>query len=165
MAARGEIHQVQQARAVQDIAKARFAFPNGKYPHYKTYVNRPQPSMGIRLPTGGAAYPDIVVVEDPENHTKMLAQVETAETVNEEQAQREWKPLADLGPLYLYVPVGYADEAKRICKKLRIPIVGLRTWRHILGYQEIEIVDIFTRWAGPEDLLPRPLRAIARKLL
>jgi len=164
MAIRSEAKEFIHSRAIQDIAKARFAFPNEKYRHYKTYVNHPERTMGVRLPSGHALYPDIVVVEDPENYVKMLAEVETAETVNEESG-REWLTFAKLGPLYLFVPVGYADAAQRICKEAKIPIVGLRTWRYAVGYDEIEITDIMTVPTGPEDLLPGPLREIAKRFL
>ncbi len=152
------------SRAVQDIAKVRFAFPSEEHRYYKTYVNQPERTMGVRLPDGRAAYPDIVVVQDPENYLKMLGQVETSGTVNGDRG-REWLTFARLGPLYLFVPVGYADEAKRICRELQIPIVGLRTWRYAVGYNSIEITDIMTQWRGIEDLLPGPLGRIAKRLV
>ena len=164
MAVRGETKEFIHSRTVQDIAKARFAFPTEKYRHYKTYVNRPERTMGVRLPSGHAAYPDIVVVEDPENYMRMLAQVERSDTVNAESG-RGWLTFAKLGPLYLFVPVGYADRAKAISKELKIPVVGLRTWRYVVGYEEIEINDISTQWTGPEDLLPGPLKEIAKRFL
>jgi len=164
MAVRAETKEFIHTRAVQDIAKARFAFPNEKHKHYKTYVNHPERTMGVRLPSGGAVYPDIVVVEDPENYVRMLAEVETSDTVNEDSAP-EWLTFARLGPLYLFVPVGSADRAKWLCKQFKIPIVGLRTWRYVLGYEETEINDIMTQPAGPEDLLPGPLKNIAKKFL
>ncbi len=151
-------------RAVQDIAKARFAFPNERYPYYKTYVNHPERTMGVRTERGRVVYPDIVVVQDPENIVQMLGEVETTETVNEDEAH-EWKLFAELAPLYLYVPVGLAEEAQRLCKKLHIPVVGIRTWRYITGMDEIEINDFFTQWTGPEDLAPGPLSSILKKLL
>lgn len=165
MAVRSETKEIIHARAVQDIAKARFGFPTQKYPHYKTYVNHPERTMGVRLPDGHAAYPDIVVVEDPENYTRMLAEVETAETVTEEEARREWLPFSRLGPLYLFVPVGCGDLARRIVKRVGVPIVGLRSWRYVLGYEELEITDLFDQWSGPEDLMPGPLKEIAKKFL
>jgi len=164
MAVRSETKELIHAQAIQDIAKARFAFPTEKYKHYRTYINHPERTMGVRLPSGGAVYPDIVVVEDPENFVRMLAEVETTETVNLESA-KEWSIFAELGPLYLFVPVGTADEAKRLCKQYKIPIVGLRTWRYVLGYDELEINDIITQWTGPEDLLPGPLREVAKKFI
>ena len=150
--------------AVQDIAKARFAFPNQEHPYYKTYLNRPEHTMGVRLPSGHAAYPDIVVVQEPENYVKMLGQVETSEAINEASGQ-QWLTFAQVGPLYLFIPVGFADKARRICRRLQVPIVGLRTWRYAVGYQEIEITDIMTQWRGIEDLLPGPLARMAKPMV
>jgi hypothetical protein len=145
---------VVHTRAVQGIAEARFAFPSRKYPYYKAYVNQPERAMGVQMPSGHAAYPDIVVVQHPENNVKMLAQVETGDTVDEAAGQH-WLTFARLGPLYLFVPVGYANEARRVCRELRVPFVGLRTWRHAVGYKEIEITEIATEWRGFDELLRR----------
>jgi len=120
--------------------------------------------MGVKTPRGIVVYPDIVVVRHPENEVVILAEVETADTVTADEAH-EWKLFASLGPLYLYVPIGYADEARRLCKSLKIPIVGLRTWRYIQGQDRLEINDIFTQWTGLEDLAPEPLRGFLKRYL
>ena len=145
-------------KAIQDIARERFAFPTPKYGDYKTYTNVPQRSMGIQMSNGAVAYPDIVIVQSPENFTKIIGQVETRETVNEEVARHEWRPYSQLAPLYLYVPVGKGDEARTLCRRFNIPVVGIRTWRYAVGYEEMEITDHFTQWTGPEDLLPGILK-------
>lgn len=142
-------------RAVQDIARARFGFPTERYRDYKTYTNVPKPSMGVAMPSGAAAYPDIVVVQDPENYAKILGEVATAETVTERVAERRWLPFANLAPLYLYVPVGEGDRARKICRDLNVPIVGIRTWRYAVGVEQIEVNDHYTVPSGLEDLLPR----------
>jgi hypothetical protein len=84
--------------------------------------------------------------------------LETASTVTEEEALNEWRPYAEIAPLYLYVPVGYAERAKSLYKKLKIPVVGLRTWRFMVGYETIEIIDMETVPATPiEALMPTGL--------
>ncbi|MDO8614561.1 MAG: hypothetical protein Q7T33_02340 [Dehalococcoidia bacterium] len=153
-AARETIHE----RALADIARLRFAFPTEKYRDYKTFVNHPRRTMGVLLADGRVAYPDIVVVQHPENNAKIVAEVETNETVREAVARFEWLLYADLAPLYLYVPVGKGGEALDLCRELNIPVVGIRTWRYIAGYEEPEINDHYTVPSGPEDLLPRILR-------
>jgi len=158
---RGELAGALRLRALQDIARLRFDFPTARYRDYKTYLNHPQRSMGIRMPGGCVAYPDIVVVQHPENYAKIVAQVETAETIREDVAWYEWGPYAELAPLYLYVPVGYGGEALAMCRELDIPVVGIRTWRYVVGYEEIEINDHYTVPAGPEELLPKLLRRSA----
>lgn len=149
-------------RAVQDIAKERFAYPTPKYPSFKTYVNVPEPTMGVELRDDSIGYPDILVLDTSGNILKILADVETTTTVSEEEAEWRWRPHAQAAPLYLYVPAGYADRAKAIYKRLKIPVVGLRTWRYVVGYETIEVVDIETVPLSPlEKLLPGVL---ARKL-
>src|SRR3990172_9567571 len=153
--ARAALH----VRAVKDIAAARFGFPTEKYRDYRTYTNVPKKTMGVAMLDGkSVAYPDIVVVQDPENYAKILGEVETTETVNERTAERRWRPFADLAPLYLYVPVGEGDRALKLCRELRVPIVGVRTWRYIVGVDEIEVTDHYTVASGPEELLPKILR-------
>jgi hypothetical protein len=98
--------------------------------------------MGVAMPDGAVAYPDIVVVQDPENYAKILGQVEIAETVTNMVAQLRWRPFAELAPLYLYLPVGHADQARRLCRSLHVPTVGIRTWRYAVGVRQIEINDL-----------------------
>ncbi|MBI2913301.1 MAG: hypothetical protein HYY03_05220 [Chloroflexi bacterium] len=155
---RSEAREAIHDRALQDIARLRFGFPTPKYPYYKTYVNHPQRAMGVQMSDGLVAYPDIVVVQHPENYSKIVAELETNETVREDVAQFEWRPFADLAPLYLYVPVGKGDEALALCRRLGVPVVGIRTWRYVVGYEEIEVNDHYTVPSGPEDLLPKLLR-------
>lgn len=155
---RSEAREAIHAKAVNDIAKARFDFPTPRYPHFKTYVNVPGRTMGVEMPDGRVAYPDIVVVQHPENYTKIIAQIETNETVREAVAVHEWAPYAELAPLYLYVPVGKADDAQKLSRQLDVPIVGIRTWRYIVGYEEPEINDHYTVPSGPEEMLPKVLR-------
>ncbi len=157
-ALRSEARDLLHLRALNDIARLRFGFPTEKYRDFKTYANQPQRSMGVQMENGVVAYPDIVVVQHPENNTKIVAEVETNETVREAVARFEWLPYSDLAPLYLYVPVGKGDEALALCRRLNIPVVGIRTWRYIAGYEEPEINDHFTVPSGPEEMLPKLLR-------
>lgn len=157
-AMRTESRQLIHDRALKDIARLRFGFPTEKFPDYKTYVNHPVRAMGVALDGGLVAYPDIVVVQHPENNCKVVAEVETNETVREAVARFEWLPYADLAPLYLYVPVGKGDETLALCRQMDIPVVGIRTWRYIAGYDEPEINDHYQLPSGPEDMLPRALR-------
>lgn len=157
-ASRTASRQLLHDKALKDIARLRFAFPTEKYRDYKTYVNHPARAMGVELPNELVAYPDIVVVQHPENNCRIVAEVETNETVNEAVARWEWLPYADLAPLYLYVPVGKGDDALNLCRQMDIPVVGIRTWRYIAGYDEPEINDHYTVPSGPEDMLPKFLR-------
>src|SRR3989304_4080219 len=119
---------------------------------------RPTPGQPRPYEPRIATLSDIRVVQDPENYAKILGEVETTETVNEQTALRRWRPFADLAPLYIYVPVGDADHALKLCRELRVPIVGVRTWRYAVGVEEIEVNDHYTVASGPEELLPKILR-------
>ena len=145
-------------KAVADIARERFGFPTERYRDLKTYTNVPERTMGVAMDDEQVAYPDIVVVKNPENQTKILGEVETAETVNDATARTRWRPFSELAPLYLYVPVGSADAAQKLCRRWGAEVVGIRTWRYAVGMEEIEISDHFTVPSGPEELLPRILR-------
>jgi hypothetical protein len=155
---RSEARQTLYYKALKDIVSSRFAFPTPQYPDYAVHVNDPHRSLGVQMPDGSVAYPDIVVVQHPENRTKIVAQVETSESVGEEAARYEWLPYAILAPLYLYVPVGQGDEAQALCRRFGVPVVGIRTWRYVVGYEGIEISDHYTVPSGPEELLPKILR-------
>lgn len=155
---RSEARETLYLKALNDVARIRFAFPTPDYPDFKTYANQPQRSMGIQMSNGSVAYPDLVVVQHPENYTQIVAQVETNETVREDVAHYEWRLYANLAPLYLYVPVGKGDEALTFCRRSNIPVVGIRTWRYVVGYEGIELNDHYTVPKGPEDLLPKFLR-------
>jgi hypothetical protein len=142
-ALRSEARDLLHQKALRDIVRLRFGFPTEKYRDYKTYVNQPQRTMGVQLAGNMVAYPDIVVVQHPENNTKIVAEVETNETIREAVARFEWLPYSDLAPLYLYVPVGKGDETLKLCRELDIPVVAVRTWRYIAGYDDPEINDHF----------------------
>jgi hypothetical protein len=154
-----EAHADQHQRAVQDIARQRFAFPTPKYRDFKTYTNVPQRSMGVAMPDGAVAYPNIVVVQDPENYAKILGQVETGETATADVARRRWLPFAKLAPLYLYVPVGEGPHARQLCWRLRVQVVDIRTWQYAAGEEQLEINDHHTVPVGPLGLLQKILRA------
>jgi hypothetical protein len=138
---RSETKEALHLRAIQDIAKARFAFPTEEFRDYKAFVNHPARTMGVQMADGAVAYPDIVVVQHPENNARILGEIETAETVGDAAARYEWQPFALLAPLYLYVPVGKGDDARELCKRYGVQAVGIRTWRYLPGYDEIEIND------------------------
>lgn len=114
---------------VEEIAKVKFPFPNEEFPDLETIVNEPKPKISVGQENGQDLYPDIVVVRRPGVWLKMMAEVETADTVNDESAVTQWLPFSKCGDLYLYVPFGCADEAKRLLKKHKIRIKGLRLWR------------------------------------
>ncbi len=148
-------------RAIQDIARARFEFPTADLPSYRAYVNVPEVTLPVTDEKGNQLTPDIVVVDTPGNVLKILAQVETADTVSEERAKELWARFAKLpdSAFYLYVPVGSGGHAKQICKKLGIRVYGFRTWRYTP--QGIEINDI----SEAPDIMIALMPPIVRKIL
>ncbi|OGO53440.1 MAG: hypothetical protein A2148_11220 [Chloroflexi bacterium RBG_16_68_14] len=154
---REELH----LRAVQDIAKARFELPTPELPSYRAFVNVPQVTLPVKDEQGNELTPDIVVVDTPGNILKMVAQVETGDTVTEERAKSAWLPYCRLPDVafYLYVPVGYGGAAKRICRRLGIDVYGFRTWRYVP--QGLEINDI----SEPPGIMAALMPPIVRKIL
>lgn len=126
-----ESQLAKKTKIIQLIAQERFAFPSRSFPRYRTYTNFPEPTMGVRAHGEEApVFPDIVVVDRQENEVVMIAEVEVPGSVNE-QAAADWALFSRRfkAAFYLYVPVGYGEEARRLAKKLDIQLAGLRTWR------------------------------------
>jgi hypothetical protein len=140
-------HDIEQEKAVQDIARDRFDFPNAKQPTLKTFTNRPARQVGVRIDENQKemAFPDIVVLQDPSNEVRMLGEVETHRTLREtpeSELLEKWRTMADLGSLYLFVPLMQADAVKGLLKRNKIQIAGLRSWRYIIGQNALDIIDL-----------------------
>jgi hypothetical protein len=150
-----------RAKAVQDIAPLRFEFPTTDFASYRTFVNVPEVTLPVTGDDGKEYTPDIVVVDTPGNITKIVAQVETGETVNQDIAKERWAVYAGFRDVafYLFVPVGFGGEAKKICSKLDIPVYGFRTWRYVP--QGIEINDI----SEPPGIMPALMPPFIRRFL
>jgi hypothetical protein len=56
------------------------------------------------------------------------------------------------------VPVGCGARAKRICRRLRLPVYGFRTWRYTP--QGLETNDISERLGVIKSLLPPIIRRL-----
>jgi len=115
---------------VAEIALLKFPFPGEGHQDLETIVNEPTPRLSVGKDAHGKdLFPDIVVVGRPGQWLRLMAEVETAETVNDEQARNQWLPFSTQGDLLIYVPAGRASAAKELCKKHRIKPAGIRTWR------------------------------------
>ena len=132
------------ARVVKDIAVKLLAFPNDESPSLSTHVNVPEPAFPIRAADGTELAPDIVVAEAGSGSPRILAAVETADTVTDDQAAGRWLPFSRVpdATFQLYVPSGFAAEARRLLKKHRIKSAGLHTWRYVAGQEVLDITDI-----------------------
>jgi hypothetical protein len=151
------------AHAVHEILEARFKFPTPEHPSYRAFANVPDVTMAVQLGEKQIT-PDIVVVEKlntGETKLVMTAAVVDKEGVTEAEGASMWARYAAIPDqvFYLYVPVGYGAVAKRICRKLRIPVEGYRTWRTTpRGFEVNEVSEP----ASPLAALMPPL---VRKLL
>ena len=152
-----ELHE----RAVQDIAQARFEFPTPELPSYRSFVNVPDVTLPVTDESGNQLVPDIVVVDTPGNILRILAQVETGDTVTEQRAREVWLTFSRLpdAAFYLFVPVGSGAIAKRICKQLGLDVYGYRTWRYVP--QGMEINDI----SEPPGIIHALMPPFARKMM
>jgi hypothetical protein len=127
--------------AVRNIAEQLFYYPTPEYPHFRTFVNEPEPEQKLYTNLGNELAPDIVVLEWPEKLPRIVAEVVTPDTLREDVAESVWKILARLDGVqfYLYVPAGYAADAKKLLKKTGIKNVTLRSWRNITGLKTLDI--------------------------
>ena len=145
-----------RSRVVADIAQQRLAFPNEESPSLRTHVNVPEPSFVVRAADGTELVPDIVVAEAASGSPRILAAVETVDTVTDEQAAGRWLPFSRVpdATFHLYVPSGFAAEAKRLLKKHGIKKAGLRTWRYVTGLDCLDITEV--DYGGILELLLPP---------
>lgn len=152
------------AIAAREIAAARFQFPSEEHPGYRTYVNIPDVVMGVQIGDAGEeVIPSIVVVERTktgESKLVMTAQVCTPELANAAEAKAVWARIAKVPnqAFYLYVPVGYGAEAKKICRKLGIRPEGFRTWRNTP--RGFEVNDISEAPSPLAALMPPIVRRV-----
>lgn len=126
-------------KAVKDIAKKRF--DEIKYDVYTNPGKEKNAHVGAE---DNPLYPDIVVLEKGVDRRKAIAigEIETADTITENEAG-QWKDYSNTKiPFYLYVPTGYDRETIDILKKGDIVISGLRTYKYAKS-GEIIITDIF----------------------
>jgi hypothetical protein len=131
-----------QSMAVQAIARERFPYPNLQYPLLKTYVNRPEHTIGVRAPGGDLLFPDIVVLNSATTEVQMLGEVETHRSLYADDVVDKWKAFISVGKLYLFVPLSDLDWARKLIRQSGVKPTGLRTWRLNMGQGKVDIVDI-----------------------
>lgn len=114
-------------QAVQQIAAKMFHFSNGEIfpgnvnPTWATYTNAPRRTMPIEHRWEGTLWPDIVVVDTARaNLPRLIVEVETEETINEQTLDKIWKLDTDESAnFYLFVPRGFAYKASELLLKYR----------------------------------------------
>jgi hypothetical protein len=145
-----------RAAATREVAAQRFKFPAPEHPAYRTFVNVPDVTMAVRVGAADLA-PDIVVVEHPasgEPAVVMAVIVAIPEQVNEDEARERWAPLAAIpgATLFVFVPAGYGNEAKRLCAGAGVQPEGFRSYRNTP--QGFEISDIGEAHSASRALFP-----------
>ena len=128
-----ESRRAELTTIVNQIARDRFPFPNEENPEFRTYVNLPEPQMAVQVQGGvEKLLPDIVVLDKPGGRPKLIAKIESTETLSREQAEYVWArlELRD-APLLLYVPSGMAATARDYAKAAGIKNAEIRTWRRL----------------------------------
>lgn len=129
-------------RAVQDIARVRFAYPSAVEPALKTYVNRPEHTIAVRTPSGELLFPDIVVLNTATTEVKLLAELESERSLREPDIVDKWRAFIGVGPLYLYVPYSRRKRAVELVRSADIKLLGFRAWWYNQGRQEIQVLEL-----------------------
>lgn len=114
---------------VAEIARVKFPFPGEQGKDLETLTNLPKRTIAAGQYEGRELFPDIVVVRRPGQWLTLMAEVEMDDSVTSESALEDWLPMSRIGDLLIYVPAGYVDEAKRLCRKHGVHPKGIRTWR------------------------------------
>ena len=69
-------------------------------------------------------YPDIILTEKGTNTVKFIIEVETTDSINQNEAENQWKKYAtEINcTFYLLVPNNSINKANELCKKLGINV-------------------------------------------
>ena len=81
-------------------------------------------------------YPDLILTSTAgRRRLHAVVEVETSESVNHLEAMAQWAHYAKVrGAFYLFVPVGLADVARRLCEASKINVTEI--WTHyVIGGQ------------------------------
>lgn len=119
------------AGVVQKVFELKFPFPDEENPGLETINNVANQAMAVGEHEGRDLFPDLVIVRRPGQWLELMAEIEMDDSVTDESALNDWKPMSLLGDLLLYVPAGMVPEAKALCKKHKIKPKGIRTWRFV----------------------------------
>jgi hypothetical protein len=66
-------------------------------------------------------YPDIIVLKSDGSGGTIIEEIETEETVNEQERDNQWKPYASLGYTFkLIVPKNKVQDAQELVKELNV---------------------------------------------
>lgn len=120
--------------------------------------------VGVNLGTDQSApagtgaqtvYPDLVLSAGTRvRKVQGVVEVETSESVNSLEAMAQWARFAALGvPLYLYVPSGSVDAARRLCAEHAIPVAEI--WSYYSFGDQIRFTMIHRSEVTPAEQAAR----------
>ena len=87
---------------------------------YDVYINPGQEkNAGI-----GGHYPDVIMTEKGKTTVKFIMEVEVADSVTQEEAERQWKKYASEinATFYLVVPQNLFSKAKELCQNNNLSV-------------------------------------------
>jgi len=112
--------QIEHDHVVAVLHKRFYNYPNPNHPHLMTFVNHPCKKKAVLGPNHAELFPDVVVFDTETSKLVMVAEVETASTVDDAEA-REWEEFSRLGArFYLYVPRGCGARAAQLCQGFKL---------------------------------------------
>ncbi len=118
MAWRDLEEQVLHDRVITALKKTLFNYPNDKHPNLKTHTNHPIKTHAVSNHIGGQFYPDLVVLDSRTEKVVSVVEVETVNTINENEA-KQWLKFATLGEnFYLFFPRGFGVKVKEFCQNI-----------------------------------------------
>ncbi len=139
----------QHAFYVAEVAKAAFPYPDADHPDWRVYVNLPEITIEVPLPAqvaggievsgtssargtrfaGKVVAPEIVVAAGSHRTAVICGEVVGARDVMEDEVESRWRPITAVAALYVFVPVGWAGDARRLIKKSKVNVARLFTYR------------------------------------
>ncbi len=117
---------------------------------YKVDAN-PGDERNVPVKVGsGLFYPDLVLTEEGGRKPHAVVEVETGESVNHLEAMSQWANLAkSKSPLYLFVPIGSVESARRLASDHQIPLSEL--WSYVVIGDQIRFTSVTRDAAGELD--------------
>ena len=114
---------------VAEVARAAFPFPNEEHPERSVHVNLPMITAEVPVDAQTMAQPDIVVLEGPNRTAVLCGEVVGVRDRMEDEVETRWRPITRVSRLYLFVPVGWAGDARKVLKSARMDVARLFTYR------------------------------------
>ena len=130
------------ASYVAEVAKAAFPYPNEEHPDWSVHVNLPMITVEVPVDAQTVIAPDIVVLEGAYRTAVICGEVVGARDRMDDEVEKRWRPVTRVSRLYLFVPVGWANDAKKTIKNTKVEVARLFTYRWTPQGMEINRVEM-----------------------